>query len=330
MLSASTLSSRSLLVFAVTALAALVTSSSDAAAQQPGRTITIVVPYVAGTGPDILARLIGDELQQRWRQPVIVENKPGASGNIGTGQVARAAPDGHTLLLTASPFTQTVALFKELPYDPVKSFAPIIMVAEGFVGLAINPSIPVTSANDFIEYVKARPGQVNYSSPGRGTPPHLAMELFKLATGIDVKHIPYKGQPAAIQDVIGGHVSAAFVTIHVGLPLARDKRIRLLGVASKERLKVAPDIPTLAEQGIKNVDLDFWFGMLAPAGTPREIVARYNSTVNEILRSPPIIDKMTTQGLVPVGGTAERFAEYIPNDLAKWRRVITAAGITAE
>jgi tripartite-type tricarboxylate transporter receptor subunit TctC len=318
------------LIFAVTAAAALAASLSGAAAQEPGRTITIIVPYTAGTGPDILARLIGEALHQRFRQPVIVENKPGASGNIGTEAAARAAPDGHTLLLIASPFTQNVALFKTVPYDPVKSFAPIVMVAEGSVGLAINRSMPVTSTKMFIDYVKAHPGQVNYASPGRGTPQHLAMELFKLATGIDVKHVPYKGSPAAIQDVVGGHVSAMFVPIHVGLPLAQDNQIRLLAVASKERVKVAPDTPTLLEQGIYGVEIDFWFGMLAPAGTPQETVARYNSAVNEIIRSPQIADKMTIQGLVPLGGSAEQFAEYIPKDLAKWRKVIEAAGLATE
>jgi len=203
-------------------ICALAAGSSMAAAQSSGDLLKIIVPYVAGSGPDTLARLIGEELHQSWKRPVVVENRPGASGNIGTDGAARSNPDGGTILLTASPFTQNVALFKSIPYDPVKSFQPIVMIAEGFMGLAVNPSVPVTSAKEFVDYAKARPGQINYASPGRGTPQHLAMELFKLSTSTDITHVHYKGMPAAIQDVVGGHVSATFVPIHIALPLAAD------------------------------------------------------------------------------------------------------------
>jgi tripartite-type tricarboxylate transporter receptor subunit TctC len=315
---------------AVAAFAAIAALPSDAAAQQPGRTITIIVPFTPGTGPDILARMMAEEIQQRWGQPVVIENKAGASGNIGTQVVARSAADGHTLLLTTSPFTQNVSLFKSVPYDPVSDFAPIIHLTEGFMALAVHPSVPATSAQGFIDYVKARPGQVDYASPGRGTPHHLSMELFKLATGIDVKHVAYRGSAPAIQDLVGGHISAMFIPVHVGLPLAKDNQIRLLGVAYKERVSVAPDVPTLPEQSIKGVDIDFWLGMLAPAGTPGEIVARYNTVLNEILRSPRIVEKLTAQGFVGVGGTASDFGTLITRDLAKWRKVVKEAGISPE
>jgi tripartite-type tricarboxylate transporter receptor subunit TctC len=316
--------------FVLAAVAAIALSLSGAAAQQPGRTITIIVPFTAGTGPDILARLMGEEVQQRWGQPVVVENKPGASGNIGTQVVARSAADGHTLLLTTSPFTQNVSLFKSVPYDPVSDFAPIIQLTEGFMALAVHPSVPATSAHGFVDYVKARPGQVDYASPGRGTPHHLSMELFKLATGIDVKHVAYRGSAPAVQDLVGGHIRAMFIPVHVGLPLARDGQIRLLGVAYKERVSVAPDVPTLPEQGIRGVDIDFWLGMLAPAGTPGEIVTRYNTVLNDILRSPQIAGKLTAQGFVGVGGTSVDFAALIARDLAKWRKVVREAGIAPE
>jgi tripartite-type tricarboxylate transporter receptor subunit TctC len=312
------------------ALSAIALLWSSATAQQPGRAITIVVPYTPGTGPDILARVLGEELQQRWGQPVVVENKPGASGNIGTQVAARAAPDGHTLLLTTSPFTQNVSLFKSVPYDPVSDFAPIVQLVEAFMALAVHPSVPATSAKEFVDYLKARPGQVDYSSPGRGTPHHLSMELFKLATGTDVKHVPYRGSAPAVQDLVGGHISAMFIPVHVGLPLAKDNQIRLLAVAHKERVGVAPDVPTLPEQGIKGVDIDFWLGMLAPAGTPPETVTRYNTVLNEILRSPPIAQKLTAQGFVGVGGTAVDFGGLIARDLAKWRKVVKEAGISPE
>jgi tripartite-type tricarboxylate transporter receptor subunit TctC len=323
---------RSALVLRVSAaaFAAVAVSMSGATAQQPGRSITFIVPFTPGTGPDILARVMGEEVQQRWGQPVIVENKAGASGNIGTQVVARSAADGHTLLLTTSPFTQNVSLFKSVPYDPVADFAPIIQLTEGFMALAVHPSVPATSAQGFIDYVKARPGQVDYASPGRGTPHHLSMELFKLATGTDVKHVAYRGSAPAVQDLVGGHISAMFIPVHVGLPLAKDSQIRLLGVAYKERVSVAPDIPTLPEQGIKGVDIDFWLGMLAPAGTPGETVNRYNTVLNDILRSPQIVEKLTAQGFVGVGGTSSDFGELIARDLAKWRKVVKEAGIAPE
>jgi tripartite-type tricarboxylate transporter receptor subunit TctC len=317
-------------LFAVTALAAITVSSADAAALQQGRTITIIVPYTPGTGPDILARVLGEELQHLWSQPVIIENKPGASGNIGTQVAARAEADGHTLLLTTSPFTQNVSLFKSVPYDPEKDFAPIIHLVDGFMALAVHPSIPANSAKEFIDYLKARPGQVDYASPGRGTPHHLGMELFELATGTDLKHVPYRGSAPAVQDLVGGHISAMFIPIHVGLPLAQDNQIRLLAVVSKERVNVAPEVPTLAEQGINGVDVDFWLGMLAPAGTPGEIVARYNTVLNEILRSPQIVEKLATLGFGGAGGTPSDFGELIAKDLAKWRKVVREAGITPE
>jgi tripartite-type tricarboxylate transporter receptor subunit TctC len=312
------------------ALIAIAVSCSGVAAQVPGRTITIIVPFTPGTGPDILARLIGDEMAQRWGRPVVVDNKPGASGTIGTQMVARAAPDGQTLLMAPPAFTQSAGLIKNLPYDPVKSFAPIIQVAEGYIALAVHPSVPATSAQAFIDYVKARPGQVNYSSPGHGTPHHLSMELFKLATSIDIKHIPARGSAPAIQDFVGGHVNAMFIPIHVGLPLAKANQIRLLGVAAKDRVSVATEVPTLAEQGITAVEFDFWFGMLAPAGTPPESIARYNALLNEILGSPKVVEKLASQGLITVGGTPERLGELIAKDLAKWLRVVKEAGIAAE
>jgi tripartite-type tricarboxylate transporter receptor subunit TctC len=262
--------------------------------------------------------------------PVVVENKPGASGTIGTQLAARAAPDGRTLLMTTAPFTQSVGLFKSLPYHPIKSFAPIIQVSEVSIALAVHPSVPATSAQAFIDYVKARPGQVNYSSPGRGTPHHLTMELFRLAAGLDIKHVPARGSAPAVQDLVGGHVSAMFLPVPVTLPLAQAGQVRLLAVASKDRLSVAPSVPTLSEQGIPGVEAGIWHGLLAPAGTPREIVARYNAAVNEILRSPQIAESLAKQEVTVVGGTPDRFGEFIANDMAKWLKVVKQAGIIAD
>jgi len=310
-------------------IAVTVVSACGAAAQTPGRAITIVVPTTPGTGPDLLARTIAEELQQRWSQPVVVENKPGASNNIGTQFVARAAPDGHTLLMAANPFTATISLFKSVPYDPVKSFTPLIQVATGSLALAVHPSVPAYSTKEFIAYVRARPGQLNYSSPGTGVPHHLAMELFKLVAKVDMKHVPYRGTAGATQDLVGGHVSAGFQAVHVALPLAQSNQLRFLAVASKERLRVVPEVPTLIEEGLP-VEVDFWYGFFAPAGTPPAIVQHFNKEINDIIRIPQIAEKLTKQGFTVVGGTPERLGEFIAQDIDKWQKVIREAGITSE
>jgi tripartite-type tricarboxylate transporter receptor subunit TctC len=301
-----------------------------AAAQVAGRPITIIVPYTPGTGIDILARALGAELARHWGQPVVVDNKPGASGNIGTQLAARAAPDGQTLLMVAKTFVTNVSLFKNVPYDPVQSFTPVIKLATGSIVLTVHPSVPASSVKDFVQYVKAHPGEINYGSPGFATPHHLAMELFKHATGTDLVHIPYKGTSGVMSDLVGNHVSAMFVPTHVALPLAADKQIRILGVASAERVAAAPEVPTLAEQGVTGFEVDIWFGLLAPAGTPADVVARYNAAINAYLRSPAVAGTLAKQGLITAGGAPAVLRELIAHDMVKWQKVIEQAGITAE
>src|SRR5215470_845837 len=314
----------------IAAAALFALSLSTAGAQVAPRTITIIVPYTPGTGIDILARALGAELAKHWGQPVVVDNKTGASGNIGTQVAARAAPDGHTLLMIAKTFVTNVSLFKNVPYDPVKNFAPVIKLATGSIVLAVHPSVPADTVPAFIRYVKAHPGEVNYGSPGFATPHHLAMELFKHATGTELVHIPYKGTSGVMSDLVGNHVSAMFVPTHVALPLAADKQIRILGVASAQRVAAAPDVPTLAEQGVSGFEVDLWFGMLAPAGTPAEVVARANAAVNQFLDSPAVKGTLAKQGLIIAGGPPDLLAALIERDMAKWQRVIAQAGITAE
>jgi tripartite-type tricarboxylate transporter receptor subunit TctC len=316
----------------VAALCAIFAVGQPAAAQTPGRNITIVVPFTPGGNTnDILARLFAEEFKQRLGgQTVIVENKPGASGNIGAQVVATAAPDGHTLLESGSPLIQNVGLFKNLPYDPIKSFAPIIRLAEVSIALVVNPSVPVKTTQEFVDYLKARPGQLNYSSPGHGTPHHLTMELFKQATGTNLMHIPARGSAPAVQDLVGGQVSAMFLPMSVAMPLVQGGQIRMLAVASAKRQKIAPDVPTLTEQGIKGMEVPLWYGLWAPAGTPPEIVARYNKMANEGLRTPEMLDKFEKQSIEPVGGTAEEFRAFIADDLVKWTKILKDAGIVAE
>jgi tripartite-type tricarboxylate transporter receptor subunit TctC len=314
-------------LFALVAAPAIFTS---AAAQQPGRTITIVVPYTPGTGIDILARLLGEELQKRWGQPVVVENKPGASGNIGTQQVARAAPDGHTLLMAANTFVMNASLFKSLPYDPQTSFAPIAEVATGSIALVVHPSLAATNVRELIADAKARPGQINYASPGRGTPQHMTMELFKLTAGVSLTHVPYSGSAGAVRDLVGGHVGAMFLPLHTALPLVADKQIRLLAVGGNTRSALAPDTPTLEEQGVAGFDVDLWYALLGPAGMPPEMVARYNTEINDILKLPAVRDALANQGLLARGGTAARLAEMMASDQPRWAKVVKDAGISPE
>jgi tripartite-type tricarboxylate transporter receptor subunit TctC len=311
--------------FALTALL-----PSGAAAQVAGRPITIIVPYSPGTGIDILARALGNALSQRWGQPVVIDNKTGASGNIGTGLAARAAPDGNTLLMMAKVFVVNPSLFKSVPYDPVASFSPIVKLATGSIVLAVHPSVPANNAQEFVQYAKSKSGQINYGSPGFGTPHHLAMELFKQATHTELTHVPYRGTAGVMNDIIGNHVSAMFVPTHVALPIADAKEIRLLGVASDKRVAAAPDLPTLIEQGLPDFEVDLWFGLLAPAGTPPEIVARYNAVFNEFVRDPKMVAELAKQGLVASGGPPEVLRDLIAHDLAKWQKIIREAGITAE
>jgi tripartite-type tricarboxylate transporter receptor subunit TctC len=297
---------------------------------QSQQTIHLYVPFTAGTGPDLLARILGEELRQRWNQPVIVENKPGASGNIGTQAAARAAPDGQTLLVTVNTFVMNASLYRSIPYDPETSFVPIVEIATGVIALVVHPSLNVSSFAEFIATARSKPGEINYASPGRGTPQHLAMELLKLKAQINLTHIPYAGSAGAVKDLAGGHVSAMFLPIHTALPLAESGNIRILAVGSQTRAHQAAQVPTLAELGVTDFDVDFWYGVLAPAGTPKEIVDRYNTVFNEILAQPGIRAALDKQGLVAQGGPPERLAALIAKDLARWAKVVKDAEISSE
>jgi tripartite-type tricarboxylate transporter receptor subunit TctC len=294
------------------------------------RPITVVVPYSPGTGPDVMARTIGEELQRRWNQTVVIDNKAGASGNIGTQMVARASPDGHTLLMQSNNFTSNVSLFGNLPYDPITSFAPIIGLGAGALALCVHPSVPAHNAKEFVAYAALHKGELDYGSPGIGGPHHLAMELFKQVTHIDIKHVPYRGSAGATQDIVGGHVAGGFLSLSIAAPLARNKSLRILGIASKERVSTDPELPTIAEQGIDGAEVELWFGLLAPAGTPRAIISRYNETINDIVREPRIIELAAKQGITIRGGKPEALAEFLKRDIAIWPTVVREAGIKAE
>jgi tripartite-type tricarboxylate transporter receptor subunit TctC len=326
MLASRTHSRRSVLGILAMALASM---KPGLALGQSQQTIRLNVPFSAGTGPDLLARILGEELRQRWNQPVIVENKPGASGNIGTKAAARAAPDGQTLLVTVNTFVMNASLYRSIPYDPETSFVPIAEIATGVLALVVHPSLNVSTFSELIALARSKPGDINYASPGRGTPQHLAMELLKLTAQINLTHVPYAGSAGAVKDVAGGHVSVMFLPIHTALPLAETGQIRILAVGSQAPAQQA-QVPTLAELGVTDFDVDLWYAVLAPAGTPKEIVDRYNAVFNEILAQPSVRAVLDRQGLIARGGPSERLAELIARDRLRWAKVVKDAGITSE
>jgi tripartite-type tricarboxylate transporter receptor subunit TctC len=297
--------------------------------QWPTRPVHIVVPYTPGTGADILARVLGPKLAERWKAAVVTDNKPGATGNIGADAVAKSPADGYTLLLTATSFTTNPAL-KPAPFDPVKDFAPIALLATGALGVYINPEVPAKNMRDFVALVKSQPGKLYYSSPGNGGPQHLAMELLKLETGMDIIHVPYKGAAGAITDLVGGQVQAMISALQTVAPHVKSARLRMLAVMSSHRAEAFPDVPTLKEAGLPDLEVETWYAIFAPAGTPAAIVARVNRDVNELLKEADVRGVLAKQGLEPAGGTPEALGARVERDLASWTRVVKAAGIKAD
>ena len=296
----------------------------------PAKSIRIVVPFTPGTGMDILARSAGQKLSERLGQGVVIDNRAGASGNIGSEFVAKAAADGYTLMVTANTFVITPALSKSLPFDAVRDFTPVTEMAIGTMALAVHPSLPVNAVATLLKFAKAHPGEINYASPGAGTPQHMAAELFKLITGIQMVHVPYKGSAGAVTDLVGGQVPVMFMPLHTALPHAQAGRLRVLAQSGSQRSAVGPDYPTFDQAGVRGVDVDFWYGMLAPASLPRDIVMKLNTEIAAILRVPDVRDSLRRQGLDPVTGTPEQFAQLIRADLAKWARVVKDARIASE
>jgi tripartite-type tricarboxylate transporter receptor subunit TctC len=296
----------------------------------PNRTIQIIVPYTPGTGGDILARVFGPKLSERWKVAVVVDNRAGASGNIGTDFVAKAAPDGYTLLCTATSFGTNPAVNRNLPFDPVKSFVPVIQLASSSVSVIVTPSLPAKSMREFLELARREPGRLYYASPGNGGPQHLAMELLKQEAHINLVHVPYKGSGGALTDLVGGHVQAMIVSLQTAAPYVQSGKLRMLAVMSGERPEAFPDVPTLKELGLGDLEVDTWYGVFAPAGTSGAVVAKVNAELNALLKQPEIRSFLAKQGMTPVGGSSERFAELVRRELARWSRVVAAAGIKAD
>ncbi len=308
------------------AAAAGLAAHAALAQEWPSRPVHIVVPYTPGTGADILSRVLSPKLSERWKTPVVVDNKPGATGNIGADYVAKAEPDGYAFLVTATSFTTNPAL-KPAPFDPVKDFQPISLLATGALGVYINPQVPAKTTREFIELVRRQPGKLYYSSPGNGGPQHLAMELLKLETGIDIVHVPYKGAAGAISDLVGGHVQAMISALQTVAPHVHSGRLRMLAVMSDKRAEAFPDVPTLKEQGVADVEVETWYAMFAPAGLHAPVVSRVNADLNDLLKEADVRGVLEKQGLNPGGGTPEALSERVKRELARWTRVVKAAHI---
>ncbi len=292
--------------------------------------VTIIVPYTPGTGPDILARLVAPVLSAGIGQAVVVENRAGASGNIGSQAVARAAPDGRTLMMQVNTFVMNPSLFRDVPYDPIGAFAPIAMLTRGDLVLVVHPGVAAANARDFAELARARPGAIDYASPGIGTPQHLGMALFAGVTRTELTHIPYRGSAPAIQDLLGRRVASMFLPLHTALPLAANGQVRMLALGSPARAASAPDLPTMAEAGLPDVLVDLWYGLLGPAGMPPAMVTRLNGLLNAWLANPAAADALRAQGMVPTPAMPAQFAELIRRDHARWAQVIRDARITAD
>ena len=315
--------------FAALLAAALISAGLPAQAQTwPAKPVRIVVPFPPGGTTDIVARSLGVELQRMWQHAVVIENRPGAGGNIGADLVAKSAPDGYTLLMgTVGTHAINAALFAQsgakMPFDPVKDFVPITLAAGVPNVMVINPKLPVNTVAEFIAYAKARPGQLNMASSGNGTSIHLSGELFKTVTGIYMVHFPYRGSAPAVTDLIAGNMNVMFDNLPSALPHIKSGRLKALAVTSRTRSPALPDVPTIEEAaGLKGFDASSWFGLFAPAGTPRAIVDKIQSDVARALALPEVRERFVAQGADPGGNTPEQFAAFIRAETDKWTRVV--------
>jgi tripartite-type tricarboxylate transporter receptor subunit TctC len=318
-------------LFLQTLLAAITASlapAAFAAAPYPTKPIRIIVAYTPAGTTDILARLVGQKLSENWGQPVIVENRAGAAGNIGTEVAAKATPDGYTLIMgTAGTHAINVSLYRKLNWHPVKDFAPVSLIAMVPNIMVVNNALPFKNVKDLIAYARANPGKLSYGSPGNGSTAHLSMELFKSMTGTKLVHIPYKGSAGVLADVMGGQIAVTIDNMPVYLPHVKSGKIRALAVSPAKRSTAAPDIPTIAESGVPGYDSGAWFGLLAPAGTPKDIVGKLSTETARILKLPDVHKRVSELGAEPVGSTPEEFAALIKSDIAKWARVIKDANV---
>lgn len=302
-------------------------SSWAQASNYPNRAIHLIVPSEAGGGTDFTARTIGLKLTELLGQSLVVDNRPGAAGNIGVEQGARAAPDGYTLVMPITSLPMSPWLYPKLPYDPVKDLSPIVLACAAPLIMVVNPQLPVNNVQEFIALAKKQPGQLNYANSGNGTTAHLAGELFKKMADIKMESVNYKGGGSSVIDTIAGRVQIYFSTIPAALPHLKSGKLRALAVTSKHRIEMVPDVPTVAESGLPGFEVVGWFGIFAPTGTPNNVILKLNESINAVLKMPEIRDRLARQGLIPGGGSPEALRDLLAADLNKWGKFIKEIGI---
>ena len=323
------------LVGAIAVLVVAITGSGwtgPAKAQAyPTKSIRIIVPFTPGGSNDVLARQVGQKLQEAWQQPVVIENKPGAAGHIGAEAAAKAAPDGYTLFVAPNDLlTIAPSLYAKLAFDPIKDYAPIATLGALPIVLVVNAASPIMSVKDLIAAGKAKPDSLSYASSGGGTPQHVSAEMFKLMAGVSMVHVPYKGTGPAMADLLGGQVQVLFSPINSALPHIKSGKLRPLAVASEQRVSYLPDVPTMAEAGLTGYKNDIWIGLLAPAATPKDIVDKLNREVNTILRQPDVKEKLAAQGIEQMISTPAEFAALIGSETPRWAKIIKDTGVKVD
>ena len=304
-------------------------STAAAQAQYPSRMVRAIVPYTPGSSADLIARNLGPRLAEGWKVPFVVDNRAGASGIIGVQAVAAAPGDGYTLLIMADNFASAASV-RPNSYDPVNDLDPVILLARGDYALMASASFPAKSVAELVVMARASPGRIYYASPGSGLPAHLMMEVFKSAMGIDLVHVPYKNNAAAVTDLVGGQVSLMFASVGVALPLAEGGRIRILAAGAAKRAARTPEVPSFIESGVKDFNVGTWFAMLAPRGTPREVRAKLYADIAALLKEPAVAELMLKQGMTPAGGTPEELHDLIRSDFERWNRIVREANIKAD
>ncbi len=305
-------------------------AQSPAAATVSQGPLRLIVPFTPGTGIDLIARTVGPKLAEKLGRPVVVDNRPGASGNIGTEAVVRAAPNGSTLLVSVNTLVMNRSLYPQLAFDPVKDLVPVSLTSWGQLLLVASPQSGYKTAGQLVAAAKRRPGAINYASPGVGTPHHLSMELFKTTAGVFLTHIPYRGTAPAVTDVLGGQIDVMFLPIHVALPQVKAGKLVALGIGSDKRHPLLPQVPTLAQAQAGNVNVDMWYGIFAPPGTAAPLVAQLNRELKDILETPDVRAAFETQGMDPASSSPEEFRQLVERDSERWARLIKAQNITAQ
>jgi tripartite-type tricarboxylate transporter receptor subunit TctC len=304
--------------------------AANCARAYPEKTVVMVAPFPAGGSVDLVARAVAQQMSDIWKQPVVVSNRPGASGNIGAEQVARAAPDGYTLLMGTTALASSPAVYPKLAYDVVKDLAPVSLVVTMMNVLVVHPSIPARSVKDLLALARAQPGSLTSASAGVGSSNHLALVLFNMISGADIRHVPYKGAAPAVADVMGGHVAMTFVPIAAALPPVRATKLRALGVTAARRSAELPDVPTIAEAGVAGYEAAGWNALLAPRATPSDVVLKVNAAVIESLGAPRVRQILSSSGAEAAAGPPEALARFLESEIAKWGKVVRAAGIKPE